>query len=214
MISRLDLELETLQKYIIEMGALCEGAITNATKAVLTKDVEAADLCIKTELKTNQKERDIEDLCLKILLRQQPVATDLRIISSALKMITDLERIADQSRDISEISKQIDFTLPLDSIEKMANGAMKMVTSCIDCYVNSDLDGCKKVFDYDDKVDKFFYKIRDEIVTVVSSDPSKTLEGMYILMIAKYFERIGDHATNIAEWVEFSITGKHKGDDA
>ena len=213
MTNRLDKELLTLNSEVIQMGAMCETAVLLATKSLLENDLDSAKKVIAIELETNKKERDIEDLCLKVLLRQQPVAKDLRNISATLKMITDMERIADQARDIAEIAMLMDFTPLKKSIELIGVATLKMVTDSIDCYASHDISACHYVIEYDNVVDDLFDDIQKEVVTLVSADTSKTLEGMYLLMISKYFERIGDHSTNIAEWVEFMVTGKHKGDD-
>ncbi len=211
--SMLDRDLEILHKEILQMGALCEEAIQTAIKALKTNDKTLAKRTIDIEQLTNKKERDIEDLCLKSLLRQQPVAKDLRKISSILKMITDMERIGDQARDIAEISLVIDLSHTIDTLSKIADAATKMVTDSIDCYVSNDLVACQKVLSDDNNVDELFHEIQSEIADFVFADKKRTLEGMYVLMAAKYFERIADHATNIVEWVEFTITGKHKGVD-
>ena len=208
----IDRELDVLHINMVEMGGLCESAITTAITALCDNNMEYARKTIETELLINQKERDIEDLCLKILLRQQPVAKDLRKISSTLKMITDMERIGDQTRDIAEIVETLNLSDYKNSchLKDIAQATIKMVTDSIDAYINYDLQKCKDVVQYDNIVDDLFEQIKLDIIELVKKDSGKTLEGMYILMVGKYFERIGDHATNIAEWVEFSITGNHK----
>lgn len=208
----LDKGLTKLHNEIIEMGTLCQGAIENASKALKNKDENCAKMAIELELETNKKERDIEDLCLKILLRQQPVASDLRKISATLKIITDLERIADQARDIAEIAMQIDFSADMQIMNKIAKSSTNMVKGCIDSYIENSVETCKQVIKNDNIVDAEFHEVRDNVVKIVSQNPTKTLEGMYALMIAKYFERIADHATNVSEWVNYSITGLHKGE--
>lgn len=209
----LDRDLELMHKEVLMLGALCEEAISLSIKALMQKDETLAKKVIELEILTNKKERDIEDICLKALLRQQPVAKDLRKVSATLKMITDMERIADQARDIAEISMTIDLSKTNCKLQEIAHEATKMVTNSLDCYVTSDLKACKKVIKDDKIVNALFAEIKGEIVSFVSKDSSKALEGMYVLMIAKYYERISDHATNIAEWVEFSVTGSHKGDN-
>ena len=210
----LDKQLELLHKEVILMGSLCETAIAKSAKALLEHDMQCAQSVIETEFEIDKKERDIEELCLKILLRQQPVAKDLRKISSTLKMITDMERIGDQSRDIAEIVMMADLSAYKNNqhIKNIANATIKMVTDIIDAYVKNDLQLCETVIQYDQVVDDLFEEIKAVVVDTVVKDKTQVENGMYILMIAKYFERIGDHATNIAEWVEFSINGKHKGD--
>lgn len=209
--NRLDRELCTLHSEVVKFGAICELAVSNATASLANNDHKLANSVLELEEQTNKQEREIEGLCLKVLLKQQPVAKDLRILSATLKMITDMERIADQARDIAEIALTMNFS-PIDkTLEAMASASLKMVTDSVDCYVSKNLSDCKNVVEGDSIVDDFYKKMQNEVVNMVSHDTTKTLEGMYILMIAKYFERIADHATNIAEWVEFSITGEHKG---
>lgn len=213
--SRLDEQLSMLDAELLEMGALIEHAITNACEALEGADVGAANKAIDIDMKVDQKEREIESLCLKMLLRQQPVARDLRLISAALKMITDMERIGDQAADISEIviylaeKPKIKTT---DHLPKMADVAIRMVSGSIDAYVKKDPVFIKEVIDMDDQIDKLFDVIKGELIGLIRSDAKSAEQAMDLLMIAKYFERIGDHAQNIAEWVEYSLTGKHKGE--
>ena len=208
----IDKELDVLHTTMVEMAGLCESAIGTAITALCDNNKEFAKKTIQTEFLINKKERDIEDLCLKILLRQQPVAKDLRNISSTLKIITDMERIGDQARDIAEIVENLNLSEYKDSchLQEIAKATIKMVTDSIDAYINHDLHMCKDVIQYDDIVDDLFEQIKVDVVDLVSNNSTKTLDGMYVLMVGKYFERIGDHATNIAEWVVFSITGDHK----
>lgn len=219
--SRFDTQLSLLNTELIEMGALCETVIADAVRALVQGDLELAKKTIEADKQINQKERDIEALCLKLLLQQQPVARDLRLISAALKMITDMERIGDQAADISEIVLVADLSLPhnFENIKDMADATIKMVTESIDAFVQRDLVLAKEVIEYDDVVDNLFDIIKLEVIEVIGKIRSESVEAadsgkiatgaIDILMIAKYFERIGDHATNIAEWVEFSITGTH-----
>ncbi|MGI6527514.1 MAG: phosphate signaling complex protein PhoU [Caldicoprobacterales bacterium] len=209
--SRFDEQLELLKRQMIQMGGLCESAIANATKALINGDHELAKKAISEDEIIDQKEREIENLCLKLLLQQQPVARDLRQVSSALKMITDMERIGDQAADISEITmlgnvKHADDT---SRIVEMARATIKMVTDSIDAYVRQDLELARFVIDYDDVVDNLFDEVKSDLVRLISEDFKNGESAIDLVMIAKYFERIGDHATNIAEWVEYSITGKH-----
>jgi phosphate transport system protein len=205
-------QLERLNVELIEMGSMCEQTISKAINALTSHDVEAARKVMEKDTDIDNKEREIESLCLKMLLQQQPVAKDLRQISSALKMITDMERIGDQAADIAEIVTVANISVEnLSDIVEMAEATMKMVTESIDAYVKRDLDLAKKVIDYDDVVDDYFDKIKNELIELISQNTNDGEAAIDLLMIAKYFERIGDHATNIAEWVEFSITGKHKG---
>jgi len=209
--NKFDEQLEQLNEELTAMGGLCESAIANAAKALLEGDNDYVEKANAIEREIDQKERDIEGLCLKLLLQQQPVAKDLRQISSALKMITDMERIGDQAADISELTRFAsaigdDSAIP---IADMARATIKMVTESVDAYVKRDLQLAQDVILYDDVVDKLFDTIKSDLIDLISKDKANGEYALDILMIAKYFERIGDHATNIAEWVEFSITGKH-----
>lgn len=212
--NRFDEQLELLKNQMIQMGALCEGAIANATKALTDGDIELAKKTIAADEEIDQKEKEIESLCLKLLLQQQPVARDLRQISSALKMITDMERIGDQAADISEITMLANIKAEdnTNHIIDMAKATIKMVTDSIDAYVRQDLDLAKAVIDYDDLVDNLFNDVKADMIRLINEDTNNGEFAIDLMMIAKYFERIGDHATNIAEWVVFSITGKHISD--
>lgn len=207
-------ELDILHREVIIMGALCEKSIGQAAKALLENDKESANATLLTEAEINKKERDIEALCLKILLKQHPVAKDLRKISATLKMLTDMERIGDQARDIAEIVLNTNLSAYKNNthIQDIAAATIKMVTDIVDAYVNDDLQLCSIVIQYDTVIDNLFEEIKADIIKAVMEESKQVENGMYLLMIAKYFERIGDHATNIAEWVEFSIIGKHRGE--
>ncbi len=212
--SRLDEQLALLNKELISMGALCENAIALSVKALLTGDMTLAKKVKSIETEIDDMERTIEAICMKLLLHQQPVARDLRQISAALRMITDMERIGDQAEDIAEIIMlaNIHADEDTDDIGDMARATIKMVTDSIDAYVNRDMELAQLVIEYDDVVDDLFNKIKQLLITLIEN---KQVNGEYaidLLMIAKYFERIGDHAVNIAEWVLFSITGVHKGE--
>lgn len=209
--SKFDEQLEYLNVELIKMGALCEEAISSAIKALLDDDREMARKTRDTDREIDQKERDIESLCLKLLLQQQPVARDLRVISSALKMISDMERIGDQASDIAEITEFISGSEVQSRvhIRDMALSAINMVTESIDSFVKKDMELAEHVIQSDDIVDDLFAKVKAELITLIKSDNGSAEVSMDLLMIAKYLERIGDHATNIAEWVLFSITGKH-----
>ncbi len=210
---KFDEQLELLNRELIEMGALCETAIANAAKALINHDNSLAQEVIRIDAEIDQKEKDIESLCFKLLLHQHPVARDLRQISSALKMITDMERIGDQAADISEIILlgNVHSLNNAVHIDEMARATIKMVTDSIDAYVRRDLDLARSVIAYDDVVDDLFNQVKKEIIDIIGKDKQNGEYAVDLLMIAKYFERIGDHATNIAEWVEYSITGIHKG---
>lgn len=211
--SRFDEQLATLNKELIEMGALCEEAIADAAKALTTADEKTAAKVEPLEAEINQKERDIESLCLKMLLQQQPVARDLRQISAALKMITDLERIGDQASDIAEIITFIDKKAGVDceAICLMAEATIRMVTESIDAFVKRDVGIAQQAIAHDDTVDDYFLKVKRSLINMIAQRPADGEHALDLLMIAKYFERIGDHAVNIAEWVIFSVTGVHKG---
>lgn len=208
--NRLDEMLENLNVELIKMGSLCEDAIQTSTNLLLNDDSLTSKM-VSIEEDINAMERKIEAMCMKLLLRQQPVAKDLRQISSALKMISDMERIGDQALDISEIAtylKKKDLQKN-HKIDDMAKATIKMVTESIDSYVKKDLDLARAVMKYDDVVDALFDEVKAEIINMIGKDVSNGEYLADVLMVAKYFERIGDHATNIAEWVEYSITGIH-----
>ena len=211
--TRFDTELDNLNSDMIAMGALCENAISEAMKSLFTADKTAAQRTIEEDREIDRKEKDIEALCLRLLLQQQPVARDLRVISSALKMITDMERIGDQAADIAELIRHMHLT-PVSRqnkhLSKMAEATKKMVTESIDAFVKKDAALATKVLADDDLVDSLFLKLRHDIIEMIAADPGCGEEAVDVLMIAKYLERIGDHATNIAEWVLFSITGTHE----
>lgn len=212
--NRFDRQLEELHVELIEMGSMCEDVIRKTSKLLQSGDAKVAKEIRKEDSNIDEQERLVESLCLKLLLRQQPVAKDLRKVSAALKMITDMERIGDQASDIAEIIETTDFSVPTNDVKlaKMAETTIAMVTESIDAYVKQDLELVREVIARDDEVDDLFLEVRQEIADdmVEAGDPMSSLD---LLMIAKYFERIGDHATNIAEWVEFSITGTHKDAD-
>lgn len=207
-----DQQLQLLNTMLIEMGAQIETAIEQSIQALTTQDVAIAKKAIAFDSEVNQKEKDIEALCLKLLLQQQPVARDLRLISSALKMITDMERIGDQAADIAEISiflSKQSYIKKLEHIPLMAEAAAKMVTESIKAFVEKDLSLAESVIDYDDVVDDYFVVIKNDLIDMIALDSKNGGQAIDLIMIAKYLERIGDHAVNIAEWVVFSITGKH-----
>jgi len=211
--SRFDEQLTKLNNNLIEMGALIEYAIAKATKALQERDADAAQKIMADDTIIDEKEKEIESLCLKLLLHQQPVARDLRQISTALKMITDMERIGDQAADISELCVYLDgqeYIKKPEHISQMAEATIKMVTDSIDAFVNKDLELAQSVIDYDDVVDNLYATIKQDLIGLIHEDVGNGEQAFDLLQIAKYYERIGDHAVNIAEWVIFSITGKHK----
>ena len=210
--NKFDSQLEKLNLELITMGALCEDAISASVKAMLDGDDALCDKVFAADAEIDQKERDIEAICMKLLLQQQPVARDLRVISSALKMISDMERIGDQASDIAEITKFIKNSSVQSRvhISDMAAAATKMVTDSVESFVKKDLSLARAVMEYDDKVDNLFGCVKDELVRLIAEDRANGEFCIDLLMIAKYLERIGDHAVNIAEWVEYSITGTHQ----
>ncbi len=211
--NRFDEQLFELNREIIEMGSMCEEAIASSTKALITGNLDLAKKVMSNGYMIDQMERDIEGRCMKLLLHQQPVARDLRLISGALKMITDLERIGDQAEDIAGIVVFLGgrTTNGFELIGDMANEAIDMVTSSIDAFVKKDVELAKKVVAQDDMVDDYFSQIKHGIITLIAENSTDGEFALDLLMIAKYLERIGDHATNIAEWVIYCVTGTHPG---
>jgi phosphate transport system protein len=209
--AKFDRQLDLLNSEIIEMGDMCVNAISSVVMGLFETDVAVGEKLADFENQINHKEREIEGLCMRLLLQQQPVARDLRTISSALKMISDMERIGDQAFDISEILGVIgnERIKGAEHISEMAKAAIKMVTDSVQSFVNKDIELVKKVISYDDVVDELFVNVKKELIKTITENPEKGEICLDFLMIAKYFERIGDHATNIAQWVEYSITGKH-----
>ena len=211
--SKFDEQLELLHQELITMGALCEEAIAMSVKALTEGNMKLASGVHSYCVEIDQKERVIEGMCMRLLLQQQPVAKDLRIISSALKMVTDMERIGDNSGDIAEIVQlahvsEADDTL---NIEEMARATIKMVTDSIDAFVKRDRELAKSVVAYDDVVDGHFDRIKEALIRSLKTSETNGEYALDLLMIAKYFERMGDHASEIARWVLFSITGNKEG---
>ena len=210
--NRFDEQLFELNREIIEMGAMCEEAIAAAAKALSAGDIVLAEKVRASSGAIDQMERDIEGRCMKLLLHQQPVARDLRLISAALKMITDMERIGDQAEDIAEIVTFLKgHTMEgVELVEEMARATIEMVMSSVDAFVKKDMELAEKVIAQDDIVDDYFSRVKCGIITLITENHADGEIALDFLMIAKYFERIGDHATNIAEWVIYSVTGMHK----
>ena len=211
--SAFDRQLETLNTELITMGALVETAIAGAAKALMEGDAGQARRIARSDAQTDDMEKRIESLCLKLLLQQQPVARDLRLISAALKMITDMERIGDQAADISELTLllgQIKIPEVVQLIGDMARTTIHMVSSGVDAFVKKDLELAGAVIDMDDEVDALFVKIKETLTERIRSGGQWCEQAIDLIMVAKYFERIGDHSVNIAEWVVFSITGEHR----
>lgn len=213
--SKFDEQLALLNSELIQMGARCEEAISLAAKALSEGDRVLAEKVSPLEVEIDQMERDIETLCLKLLLQQQPVARDLRQISAAMKIITDMERIGDQAEDIAEIvlSMLSEGYVPEDvgHIREMAAETIKMVTESVDTYVHQDSVRAKLVIAHDDIIDNYFTQVKKVLIQKVVEQPSEGEHTLDLLMIDKYLERIGDHAANIAEWVIFSVSGVKKG---
>lgn len=209
--NKFDEQLAVLNVELIKMGNLCELAISNVIEAMEEDNDELFNIVRETEVEIDQKEREIENLCLKLLLQQQPVAKDLRTISSAMKMISDMERIGDQAADISEIATYMEGDTFKDRthLRAMAKATISMVSESVKSFVDKDLKLARKVMSDDDIVDDKFDEVKKEIEDLIKEDRSDGQLCLDILMIAKYLERIGDHAVNIAEWVEYSITGIH-----
>ena len=213
--NKFDQQLDRLHDMLIEMGAMIENAISYTTQALVSQDAEMATQAIGVDEEIDHMEKEIETMCLRLLLQQQPVARDLRLISAALKMITDMERIGDQAADISEIAMYLigeTYIKKLEHIPQMAAATSKMVTESIDAFVKMDSELAQRVIDYDDVVDGLFDTVKSDLIKLIQADSANGGQAIDLLMIAKYFERIGDHAVNIAEWVLFSITGSHVGE--
>ena len=213
--NRFDRQLVQLNNELIEMGGMIEKAISDTVKALVNQDIELASNVIEYDEEIDHQEREIEQLCLKLLLQQQPVAKDLRLISAALKMITDMERIGDHATDISEITIELSkesYIKKLDHIQQMAKETMVMLVQSVEAFVNKDMDKARTVIVHDDVVDDLFNKVKAELIAMIHEDVNAGEQASDLLMAAKYFERIGDHATNISEWVIFSITGQHPDD--
>lgn len=206
-----DLELKALNDKLIEMGALVEGAIKNTITIITNGEYDKLETSRIIEEKINKMEREIQNYCLNLLLLQSPVAGDLRTVSAALKMITDLERIGDQAIDIAEMStylKDCENIYSMTHLSEMAERSSNMVTTAIDAFVKKDLKLAKTVATMDDSIDDLFNKVKQEVVDIINANKELDQQAIDVLLIAKYFEKIGDHAENIGEWVVFSITGK------
>ena len=215
--SQFDKQLAQLHRELIEMGALCEQVIALSSQALTNRDTALAEKVVPLDHEIDRKERDIENLCLRLLLQQQPVASDLRQISAALKMITDMERIGDQAEDIAEIVQFLDEPVKEEALihkdgqlREMAKATIRMVTESIHAYVKHDIKVAEQVLKEDDIVDEYFAQVKRQLIQKIAANPAEGEYALDLLMIAKYFERIGDHAENIAEWVIFMVTGEHK----
>ena len=213
--SRFDEQLSELNTKLITMGALCEEAISAVSKCLTENDDRLCNTVYESDRQIDNMQREIENLCMRLILQQQPVAKDLRIISSALKIISDMERIGDQASDIAEMARFVSSSTIIGKIhiDDMARSVIKMVTDSIESFVKKDVNIAFDVIRHDDVVDDLFLKIKNELISEVRAGADNAEALIDLLMIAKYFERIGDHAENIAQWVIYSITGKHEDDE-
>ena len=212
-----DMQLRKLNNELIEMGSLIETAIARAYKGLINQNIEIAKENVEFDREIDQKEKEVENICLKLLLQQQPVASDLRLISSAIKMITGMERIGDQAADISELTilmSKTQYIKRFDHIEQMAKATIEMVTTSVDAFVKRDLELARSVFARDDIVDNLFVTIKNDLIELIREDVNNGEQAIDLIMVAKYFERIGDHAVNLADWVIFSIVGHHEEHDS
>lgn len=209
--NQFDEQLSALNKKMIEMGARCENLISLSANALLNGDAKKLSEIKSQGHEIDHTEREIESICLKLLLQQQPVARDLRQISAALKMITDMERIGDQAEDIAEIIPFLGGRTgaELADFKPMTEATCQMVTDSIEAYVTQDVSLAVSVVEQDDIVDGCFNRVKQTLIKMITDNTADGEYAIDLLMIAKYFERIGDHAVNIAEWVQFSVTGKH-----
>ena len=207
-----DNQLKELNQELTRMGGLCEQIIGFAAQALTQWNEDLAEKVKKTGAEIDEMERSIEAVCMRLLLRQQPVAGDLRLVSAALKMITDMERIGDQAEDIVEIVPNMGETgkNAHPKIQEMAKHAISMVVDSVDAYTRQDMELAKAVLEHDDVVDSDFVQIKKELIGDIASNPAQGEDTLDLLMIAKYFERIADHATNVAEWVMYGMTGTHE----
>lgn len=215
MTTRFERQLEELHVHLITLGSLCEKAITLSAKSIQSQEPELAKLVFETDREIEKKERELETLCMHLLLHQQPVAGDLREISAALRMLSDMERIGDQAADIADLSQFIDknkVQVP-DVIGRMVEDTVQMVTESIDAFVKADLELCRKVIADDDSVDTAFNEVKGKLADLICNQTLDAKVALDLLMVTKYLERIGDHAVNIAEWVEYSITGIHRNNE-
>lgn len=212
--TRFDEQLALLNRNLIRMGAICEESIALAAKAIGSGGAELARQISPLSAELDELEREVENLCLQLLLRQQPVARDLRYVSTALKMVTDMQRIGNQAEDIAGIvlvmHRSSENELPL--LGEMARAVIEMVTGSVDAFVRQNVTLARQVIDRDDEVDEDLIRVKDILIDMIASHPEQGQEALDLLMIAKYFERIGDHAVNVAGWVVFAVTGQHEGE--
>ena len=215
--NRFEAQLHNLNEQIITMGAMVESAIASAARALSNRDIALAAKVAESDNAIDEKEREIEHICLKLLMQQQPVASDLRMISAAMKMITDIERVGDQAADIAQLTvmlcEQNAVLITANELKEMAKATIKMVSGAIDAFVHKDIELVHEVIAYDDVVDEQYNDIRKKLMKSIRENENIDEHAIDEMMISKYFERIGDHAVNIAEWVEFSLTGKLKNEE-
>lgn len=211
---RFDEQLEQLNQEMLQMGTMVEDSIQKAIEALLKQDTELAQQIMESDVLVDQKQKEIENICFTLLMQQQPVASDLRIISAALKMVTDMERIGDHAADISEMTVHLahePYIKNLEHISRMASETMWMLIQSIEAYLEKDVKKATGVIAHDDIVDELFAQTKQELIELIHKDKNNGEQATDLLMVAKYFERIGDHATNIAEWVIFSIDKRPRG---
>ena len=208
---RFDEQLKQLSSEMTHMGSMIENAIQDAVQAFLTQDIVTAKRIMSDDMLVDQEQKKIENICFQMLIQQQPVARDLRNITAALKMVTDMERIGDQAADISELTVMMadsPYKLKTDNIRKMSAETIMMLLQAVEAFVEKDRSKAEKVIDHDDIVDDLFLKVKNELIDIIRTEPDCGEQAADLLMVSKYLERIGDHATNIAEWVIFSINNE------
>ena len=211
---RFDQQLEELNQEMQEMGRMVEDSIQKAIEALLKQDEALAQSVMEADVLVDQKQKEIESICFTLLMQQQPVASDLRVISAVLKMVTDMERIGDHAADISEMTLHLarePYIKNLDHIRQMATETTWMLIQSIEAYVEKDTKMASGVIAHDDIVDSLFADTKKELIELIHKDKNNGEQATDLLMVAKYFERIGDHATNLAEWVIFSIDKRPRG---
>ena len=211
--TKFDEQLKRLNDEMMQMGFMIEDSIQKAIESLVRQDVELAKSVIEGDAQVDYEQKRIEDICFNLLMQQQPVARDLRMISAAMKMVTDMERIGDHAADICEMTIMMadePYTFNLDHINKMASETMLMLMRSIEAYVKKDIEAAQSVIAHDDVVDDLFDMVKKDLIQMIQSDPKSGEQATDMLMVAKYFERIGDHATNIAEWVIFSLDSQGK----
>lgn len=206
--NKFDEQLRRLSEELMIMADMIEGAIQKAVKAFLNQDAEAARVIMNGDALVDQEQKKIENICFQLLIQQQPVARDLRMITAAMKMVTDMERIGDQAADISELTVMMagaPYRVDIDNLKRMAAETMTMLISAIEAFVEKDMDKARRVINHDDVVDDLFVAVKTELIEVMKNYPADEEQAADLLMVNKYLERVGDHAVNIAEWVIFSL---------